>query len=98
MHFPRLKMTFLNGMLNILGLLRVTPIFHQYVETVSISSGYANLEPLASLPGPVLSQVLQLESAHSSTDSGHADTRYSPDEILDAHAPSAETKRPHCPV
>ena len=30
-------MTFLNEMLNILGLLRVTPIFHQYVETVSTS-------------------------------------------------------------
>jgi len=84
-------MTFLNEMLNILGLLRVTPTFHQYVETVSTSHHLAvrTWSPLRHFLVRSFSRFFSWTSAHRSTDSGHTDTRYSPDEILDAR-PSAE--------
>ncbi len=77
-------MTLLNEMLNILGLLRVTPTFHQYVETVSTSHHLAmrTWSPLRHFLVRSFSRFFSWTSAHSSTDSGHADTRYSPTRSL----------------
>ena len=77
----------------------MTPTFHQYVETVSTSHHLVmqTWSPLRHFLVRSFSRFFSWTSARSSTDSGHADTRYSPDEILDAR-PCAETKRPHWPV